>query len=113
VAEAFGWESGVGKSFREAPLFYGLYTALIFVGAGIVLFVPESRLVSVMLFSQAANGILLPLILVLMLKLVNDRSLMGDYVNSRGKNIAVWAQAIVMILLAAILTVQTLAGMFS
>ena len=112
VAEAFGWESGVGKSFREAPLFYGLYTALIFVGAGIVLFVPETRLVSVMLFSQAANGILLPLILVLMLKLVNDRSLMGDYVNSRGKNIAVWAQAIVMIILAVILTVQTLAGMF-
>lgn len=112
VAEAFGWESGVGKSFREAPLFYGLYTALIFVGAGIVLFVPETSLVSVMLFSQAANGILLPLILVLMLKLVNDRSLMGDYVNSRGKNIAVWAQAIVMIILAVILTVQTLAGMF-
>jgi len=112
VAEAFGWESGVGKSFREAPLFYGLYTALIFAGAGIVLFVPESRLVSVMLFSQAANGVLLPLILVLMLKLVNDRSLMGDYVNSRGKNIAVWAQAIVMIVLAAILTAQTLAGMF-
>lgn len=113
VAEAFGWESGVGKSFREAPLFYGLYTALIFAGAGIVLFVPEGRLVSLMLFSQAANGILLPLILVLMLKLVNDRSLMGDYVNSRGKNIAVWAQAIVMIVLAGILTVQTLAGMFS
>lgn len=113
VAEAFGWESGVGKSFREAPLFYGLYTALIFAGAGIVLFVPEDRLVSLMLFSQAANGILLPLILVLMLRLVNDRSLMGDYVNSRGKNIAVWAQAIVMIVLAGILTVQTLAGIFS
>jgi len=113
VAEAFGWESGVGKSFREAPLFYGLYTALIFAGAGIVLFVPEGRLVSLMLFSQAANGILLPLILVLMLRLVNDRSLMGDYVNSRGKNIAVWAQAIVMIVLAGILTVQTLAGIFS
>lgn len=113
VAEAFGWESGVGKSFREAPLFYGLYTALIFAGAGIVLFVPEGRLVSLMLFSQAANGILLPLILVLMLRLVNDRSLMGDYVNSQGKNIAVWAQAIVMIVLAGILTVQTLAGIFS
>jgi len=108
VAEAFGWESGVGKSFREAPLFYGLYTALIVLGAGTIMFIPESRLIGVMLFSQAANGVLLPLILILMLKLINDKSLMGEYVNSRGKNIAVWAQAIVMIVLAATLTVQTM-----
>ena len=107
VAEAFGWESGVGKSFRDAPLFYGLYTTLIVLGAGTIMFVPESRLIGVMLFSQAANGVLLPLILILMLKLVNDKSLMGEYVNSRGKNVAVWAQAIVMIILAATLTVQT------
>jgi len=108
VAEAFGWESGVGKSFRDAPLFYGLYTALIVLGAGTIMFVPESKLIGVMLFSQAANGVLLPLILILMLKLINDRSLMGEYVNTRGKNIAVWAQAIVMIILAATLTVQTM-----
>jgi NRAMP (natural resistance-associated macrophage protein)-like metal ion transporter len=107
VAEAFGWESGVGKSFRDAPLFYGLYTALIVLGAGTIMFVPESSLIGVMLFSQAANGVLLPLILILMLKLINDKSLMGEYVNSRGKNVAVWAQAIVMIILAATLTVQT------
>ena len=111
VAEAFGWESGVGKSFREAPLFYGLYTALIVLGAGTIMFVPESKLIGIMLFSQAANGVLLPLILVLMLKLINDKSLMGEYVNSRGKNIAVWAQAIVMIILAATLTVQTVLQM--
>jgi NRAMP (natural resistance-associated macrophage protein)-like metal ion transporter len=111
VAEAFGWESGVGKSFREAPLFYGLYTALIVLGAGTIMFVPESKLIGIMLFSQAANGVLLPLILVLMLKLINDKSLMGEYVNSRGKNIAVWAQAIVMIVLAATLTVQTVLQM--
>jgi NRAMP (natural resistance-associated macrophage protein)-like metal ion transporter len=111
VAEAFGWESGVGKSFREAPLFYGLYTALIVLGAGTIMFVPESKLIGIMLFSQAANGVLLPLILVLMLKLINDKSLMGEYVNSRGKNIAVWAQAIVMIILAATLTAQTVLQM--
>ena len=111
VAEAFGWESGVGKSFREAPLFYGLYTALIVLGAGTIMFVPESKLIGIMLFSQAANGVLLPLILVLMLKLINDKSLMGEYVNSRGKNVAVWAQAIVMIILAATLTAQTVLQM--
>jgi NRAMP (natural resistance-associated macrophage protein)-like metal ion transporter len=111
VAEAFGWESGVGKSFREAPLFYGLYTTLIVLGAGTIMFVPESKLIGIMLFSQAANGVLLPLILVLMLKLINDKSLMGKYVNSRGKNIAVWAQAIVMIILAATLTIQTVLQM--
>lgn len=111
VAEAFGWESGVGKSFREAPLFYGLYTTLIVLGAGTIMFVPENELIGIMLFSQAANGVLLPLILILMLKLINDKSLMGEYVNSRGKNIAVWAQAIVMIILAATLTVQTVLQM--
>ena len=111
VAEAFGWESGVGKSFHEAPLFYGLYTALIVLGAGTIMFVPESKLIGIMLFSQAANGVLLPLILVLMLKLINDKSLMGEYVNSRGKNVAVWAQAIVMIILAATLTAQTVLQM--
>ena len=111
VAEAFGWESGVGKSFHEAPLFYGLYTALIVLGAGTIMFVPESKLIGIMLFSQAANGVLLPLILILMLKLINDKSLMGEYVNSRGKNIAVWAQAIVMIILATTLTVQTVLQM--
>jgi NRAMP (natural resistance-associated macrophage protein)-like metal ion transporter len=111
VAEAFGWESGVGKSFREAPLFYGLYTALIVLGAGTIMFVPENKLIGIMLFSQAANGVLLPLILILMLKLINDKSLMGEYVNSRGKNIAVWAQAIVMIILAATLTIQTVLQM--
>ncbi|RIE16267.1 Nramp family divalent metal transporter [Candidatus Cryosericum septentrionale] len=111
VAEAFGWESGVGKSFREAPLFYSLYTALIVLGAGTIMFVPESKLIGIMLFSQAANGVLLPLILILMLKLINDKSLMGEYVNSRGKNIAVWAQAIVMIILATTLTVQTVLQM--
>jgi Mn2+/Fe2+ NRAMP family transporter len=73
--------------------------------------VPETKLIGVMLFSQAANGVLLPVILILMLKLVNDRSLMGEYVNSRGKNIAVWTQAIVMIVLAGTLTVQTLLQM--
>lgn len=111
VAEAFGWESGIGKSFREAPLFYGLYTALIAVGAGTIMFVPESKLIGIMLFSQAANGVLLPLILVLMLRLVNDKSLMGEYVNSRSKNVAVWVQAVVMIILAATLTVQTILRM--
>jgi Mn2+/Fe2+ NRAMP family transporter len=111
VAEAFGWESGVGKSFREAPLFYSLYTALIVLGAGTIMFVPESKLIGIMLFSQAANGVLLPLILILMLKLINDKSLMGEYVNSRGKNIAVWAQAIVMIILATTLTAQTVLQM--
>jgi NRAMP (natural resistance-associated macrophage protein)-like metal ion transporter len=108
VAEAFGWESGVGKSFREAPLFYGLYTALIVVGAGIIMLVPGRNLIGVMLFSQAANGVLLPVILILMLKLVNDKTLMGTYVNSKAKNIAVWAQAIAMIGLTGVLTVQTL-----
>ncbi len=76
VCEAFGWESGVSLKIREAPAFFSLYTAFIVIGAGIIL-LPIRSLVQAMLISQTANGVLLPLILVVMLVLVNDRQLLG------------------------------------
>ncbi len=84
--EAFGWESGVSRRIREAPAFFGIYTAIIAIGAGVIL-LPLRSLVQAMILSQTLNGILLPLILVVMLILVNNRQLMGDrYVNGKVLN---------------------------
>jgi Mn2+/Fe2+ NRAMP family transporter len=86
VCEAFGWESGVSRKIREAPVFFGIYTAFIVAGAGIIL-LPVRSLVEMMLLSQTLNGILLPVILVVMLLLVNDRGLLGEkFTNKKGLN---------------------------
>ena len=98
VCEGLGWEAGVDKRMKEAPQFYFLFTALIVVGAGVIMF-PNLNLIMVMLLSQAANAIFLPFVLVFMLILINDKRLMGDYCNSRFYNIVVWATVVLLIAL--------------
>jgi len=98
VCEGLGFESGLDKKFHEAPLFYWLYTALIVLGAGVLL-LPRFPLIHVMVLSQVVNGVVLPFVLIFMLLLTNDRELMGDYVNGRRFNIVAWATVIVMIVL--------------
>jgi len=90
ICEAFGFENGISKRFAEAPVFYGLYTALILAGAGIVL-LPSISLIFVMLLAQEINGVLLPVILVFMMLLINDRKLMGEHANSGLYNLMSWA----------------------
>jgi Mn2+/Fe2+ NRAMP family transporter len=107
ICEAFGWESGINKHFREAPVFYGLYTFLIFLAAAIVLF-PKLPLIVVMLVSQEVNGILLPFILVFMILLVNNRRIMGQHVNSHFYNVIAWFTVGALILLTLILLVVSL-----
>ncbi|MCE5315186.1 MAG: Nramp family divalent metal transporter [Armatimonadota bacterium] len=94
--EAFGWEIGVSRKFSEAPMFYGIYTFSIIFGVAVVL-LPNRGLIQIMINAQAISGILLPVILVFMLKLINRKDVMGRYTNSRIYNIAVWAMAIVLI----------------
>ena len=106
VCEGMGWESGIDKDFRTAPHFFWLYTAIIVLGALFVL-VPAAPLILIMLFSQVANGILLPFVLLFMLKLINDRGLMGAHVNSKPYNGIAWATAVVMIALTVLLVVLT------
>ena len=104
VCEAFGWESGVSRDWKDAPVFFFVYTALIVLGAAIILF-PIKSLIDVMLASQTLNGVLLPIILVTMLKLINDQRLMGKYVNGRVFNFLSWAMVVVLIVLTVILIV--------
>jgi len=107
VCEGLGLESGLDKRFDEAPAFYWLYTALIVFGAGVVL-LPRFPLFRVMVISQVANGILLPFVLIFVILLINDRELMGSYVNSRRYNVVAWATVAIMIgLTIAMLIAQT------
>ena len=88
ICEAFGWESGVGKRFSDAPIFFGIYTLVLALGAIAVLLVPEGDLVGIIVGIQNLQGILLPIVLVFIVLLVNDRRLMGKHANRRGGNVA-------------------------
>lgn len=102
VCEAFGWERGLDRRSREAPFFYGLYVGIIVLGV-IVVLIPGIPLFPIMLFSQSLNAILLPVLLVLVLKLVNNRRVMGDWVNRRWQNILAWTLTILISLVTVVL----------
>jgi len=99
VCEGLGFESGVGKKFGEAPVFYWLYTILIAAGAGVIL-IPNLPLVKISILSQVVNGIAVPPVLVFMLLLVNKKELMGQYVNSKAYNAIAWVTTVVMTVLS-------------
>jgi Mn2+/Fe2+ NRAMP family transporter len=109
VCEGMGFESGVGKGFADAPVFYWLYTVLIAAGAGVIL-TPNLPLVKISVLSQVVNGVVLPFVLIFMLLLINKRELMGEYVNSRLFNVVAWATAAIMIALTAALLYWTVEG---
>lgn len=82
VCESLGFEAGVSKGFKEAPVFHGLYLGLILLAVIIIMF-PNVPLLSILYISQVANGLLLPFVLILMLLIINDKRVMGEYVNSK------------------------------
>jgi NRAMP (natural resistance-associated macrophage protein)-like metal ion transporter len=94
ISEALGFEKGVSRSFREAPIFLGIFSFLIVVG-GLVAMIPGLPLFRVLLFTQVINGMLLPVLLVSILRLVNNRELMGAHTNGRVYNAASWLTAAV------------------
>jgi NRAMP (natural resistance-associated macrophage protein)-like metal ion transporter len=100
ICEGMGWENGVNKRFSEAPQFYGLYTLLVFAGAGFIL-LPRIPLFRVMLVSQVINGLVLPVVLVFMLVLVNDAKLMGAHKNGKVFNAVAWVTVAALVVLSA------------
>jgi Mn2+/Fe2+ NRAMP family transporter len=107
VCEAFGWESGLQREFREAPVFFTIYTSFIVLGSAIIL-LPIQSLIQTMIVSQTFNGLLMPVILVVMLILINDQRLMGKFKNGRVFNWFSWIMAIILIILAVFLVIITL-----
>ena len=107
VCEAFGFERGVSKSYKEAPVFFCLYTALIIIGAVMVLW-PNLSLYRVMLMSQVVNGILLPPILIFMVLIASDNYIMGRYANSKWYNVVAWVFTVVLIILTLLLLASSI-----
>jgi Mn2+/Fe2+ NRAMP family transporter len=109
VCEGLGFESGVNRRFREAPVFYWLFTGLIVVGAGVIL-IPGFPLVRMILLSQVINGVLLPFILIFMILLVNKERVMHEWVNSALYNMVAWTAVVVMIGLTLALVAISVRG---
>jgi Mn2+/Fe2+ NRAMP family transporter len=102
ITEAFGWERGIDRSWAEAPIFNGIYTFVIFSGAAVVL-IPGTPLVTLMVLSQTIGGVLLPFMLIFMVRLINDRRLMGVHVNNRWQNALAWGTIVTVIALTVML----------
>ncbi len=107
ICEGLGWEVGIDKKFIEAPQFYGFYSLMIFVGAGIILY-PNVPLIPIMYISQVINGMVLPFVLIFMLLLINDKRLMGEHTNGPVFNTIAWITSVVMIGFTLLLVIQTL-----
>ncbi|MFN2499809.1 MAG: Nramp family divalent metal transporter [Pyrinomonadaceae bacterium] len=106
ISEALGFEKGVSRSFREAPIFIGVFTFLVAVGAAIAV-IPNLPLIRVLLVTQVINGLLLPIILFAVMRLVNDREVMGAYVNGRLYNLFAWLTVIIVTALSSLLILAT------
>jgi NRAMP (natural resistance-associated macrophage protein)-like metal ion transporter len=109
VCEGLGFESGVDKKFKDAPIFYWLFTLLIVVGAGVVL-MPNFPLVRMILFSQVVNGVLLPFVLIFMTLLINKERVMKEWTNSRFYNVVSWVSVALMIGLTLALVAISIQG---
>jgi Mn2+/Fe2+ NRAMP family transporter len=107
ICEGLGWETGIDKKFVEAPEFYGFYSLMIFLGAGIIL-LPGMPLIAIMYVSQVINGIVLPVVLIFILLLVNDPKLMMEHTNGPLLNAVAWGASGIMIVLTVILLVRSL-----
>ena len=111
LSEALGFEKGLSRTFREAPIFLGIFTALILVGA-IVAMIPGIPPITLLLVAQCVNGVLLPVLLFAIVKLANNPEIMGQYVNSRLFNFLAYTTAIIVSGLSLLLIGKTIAGMF-
>jgi NRAMP (natural resistance-associated macrophage protein)-like metal ion transporter len=105
VCEGMGWESGIDKDFRNAPQFFWLFTIIIILSAATIL-IPNAPLITIMFISQVVNGAVLPFVLIFMLLLINDKRLMGKYVNGHVFNLIAWITVITMIVLTLLMTVD-------
>jgi NRAMP (natural resistance-associated macrophage protein)-like metal ion transporter len=106
VCEAFGWESGLNKKVGEAKYFYFIIGAIIALSVGVIL-LPSIPLVPVMLLSQVVNGVVLPIILVAIVKIISNVQIMGEYVNGKYYNVIVWVSTIILIALSGLMVVTT------
>jgi len=109
VSEAFGFEAGIDKKWDEAREFYILYTGILVVSAAIIL-IPHAPLIQISIWSQVINGILLPVVLVSMILLINNKKIMGTYVNNTLQNIIGWGAVVILTGLSLLLLIMPVLG---
>jgi NRAMP (natural resistance-associated macrophage protein)-like metal ion transporter len=107
VCEAFGFEAGIDKKLREAPKFYALFTAIILIG-GVIILIPGAPLITITIWTQVFNGVLLPVVLICMMIMVNREAIMGPYVNNGFQNFIGWSTSLVLIALTIFLALGPL-----
>ncbi|MEQ8174028.1 MAG: Nramp family divalent metal transporter [Syntrophomonadaceae bacterium] len=105
ICEAFGFEAGINKTWNEAPVFYWLFTGIILISMAIIL-IPGAPLIRITLWTQILNGILLPVVLICMIRMVNNSDIMGEYTNKLFSNIVGWATIVMLIGLTGYLVVM-------
>ena len=109
VCEAFGFEAGIDKSYSEAPQFYNLYSGILLIACLIIL-IPGAPLVLITLTTQIINGIILPVVLISMLLLVNNKEIMGKFINKPLSNLVSWSTVTLLICLSLMLLLFTVVG---
>jgi Mn2+/Fe2+ NRAMP family transporter len=109
ACEAFGFEAGINKKIREAPQFYILFGFIMTISVLIIL-IPGAPLIGITIWSQVLNAVLLPVVLVSMIKMVNNRKIMGAHVNNAFQNAVGWTSTAVLLALTATLLVSQVIG---
>jgi Mn2+/Fe2+ NRAMP family transporter len=105
ICEAFGFEAGINKKFSEAPQFYSLFTIIILIAVGIIL-LPNAPLITITIWTQVLNAVLLPIVLICMMLIINKVEIMGEYTNKHYQNVIGWTTSIVLIILSTILLIS-------
>jgi len=107
ICEAFGFEAGVDKKLEEAPQFYFLFTTIMAIAVAIIL-IPNAPLIAITIWTQVINGILLPVVLISMIMLVNNKDIMGDYINKPVNNGIAWSTIVILIVLTVVLVLSSI-----
>ena len=112
ICEAFGFEAGIDKRVEDAPQFYSLFAFILIVGVLVILF-PNAPLIQITIWTQVINAMLLPVVLISMIKIINNTEIMGDKVNNKLQNIVGWSTTIVLIILTTLLLITSVMPFFN
>jgi len=108
IAETAGVERSMSCKLRQAPVFYGLYTLQLVVGALIALL--PGNLVELVIKAQVLNGFITPVLLTYILILANRRSVLGKAANGPVFRAVATVCVAVVGTLSAVVLIQTIAG---
>lgn len=111
LSEALGFEKGLSRSFREAPIFVSIFTALVIFGA-VVALIPGIPQFKLLVLTQCINGLLLPVLLIAIVSLANNSEIMGEYRNRFFHNVFAIGTTVIVSLLSLLLIAKTFADMF-